>query len=662
MEYYQLAHASTTPLSFPITMAPMTNKYTSAYGSWSSPIQSNLITADSVSLDELQLHPSGTYWLERRPEEQGRCVIIKHANGQNCDLIPKPYSARSRAHEYGGGVYCIADKGVYFVNDSDQNIYFCGTDSLPVAITQNSNCCYADLIIDEPRQRLICIQQQCDDSEDINTLVVIDLATKKIHGLHSGNDFYASPRPSPCGKKLSWLTWNHPDMPWDKTQLWLADIDDQHQLHTCRTIQHPESEHASIFQPEWSPDNQLYFVSDISGWWNLYRYQNGSIQTICHEKLEFGLPQWVFAQSSYAFSSDNTILCAPIDNGVARLSLLDTHSGALKTVPTEWNSFCSIQANGDHYSFIAASPKSFPEVISLQSGQSQSLRQSCQTQLDAGYYSYGQAIHFKTRHNDNAFAIYYAPANKDFLAATDEKPPLIVLCHGGPTAMADPSLDMRKQYWTSRGFALLDVNYSGSTGFGREYRERLNGNWGIRDAEDCCDAAQHLVETGLADPERLIIKGGSAGGYTVLCALTFHDTFSAGASYYGIGELESLLTDTHKFESRYLDRLVGPYPECKAIYQQRSPINYVDRLNCPVIFFQGTEDKVVPKEQAEKMFVALKDKGIPVAYVPFKGEQHGFRKAETIQRALEAEYAFYVRVFGISVELDIELGIENLEG
>lgn len=640
----------------------MTNKNISAFGSWKSPIDSHLVTADNVSLDELKLHSSTLYWLERRPEEQGRCVIVKHADGKNCDLIPKPYSARSRVHEYGGGVYCVADNGIYFVNDSDQNIYFCAMNESPVAITQTNNCRYADLQIDEPRQRLICIQQ-CSEAgmaEDTNSLISIDLQSHSVTSLHAGHDFYASPRLSRCSNKLSWLCWNHPDMPWDKTTLHLANIDDLHQLSEIKTIEHPESDNVSFFQPEWSPDNHLYFVSDLTGWWNIYRYKNGDIQTITDEKLEFGLPQWVFAQSSYAFAGNDTILCAPINNGTAELSLLDTSNGALTPTQTEWNSFASIQASADTYCFIAASPKSFPEVISLHSGQSQTLKCACESQLDTGYYSHGETIQFRTRHDDNAYAIYYAPTNKDFLAPENEKPPLIVLSHGGPTAMADSSLDMRKQYWTSRGFALLDVNYSGSTGFGRAYRERLNGNWGIRDAEDCCDAALHLVKKGLADPARLIIKGSSAGGYTVLCALTFHDTFAAGASYYGIGELESLLSDTHKFESRYLDRLIGPYPEYKEIYQQRSPINYVEQLSCPVIFFQGTEDKVVPKEQAEKMFAALKNKGIPVAYVPFEGEQHGFRKAETIQRALDTEYAFYVKIFDIPVEVTTELEIENL--
>lgn len=640
----------------------MNDKTTSAFGTWRSPITSNLITADSVSLDELKLHATGTYWLERRPDEQGRCVIVKHAGGKNCDLIGKPYSARSRVHEYGGGVYCVAENGVYFVNDSDQNIYFCTSDTAPVAVTRSSDCCYADLQLDAQRRKLICVQQHdlAGTGEPENSLISLDLETGVITPLHSGHDFYASPRLSHDGEQLSWLCWDHPDMPWDKTTLWLAGVNDEHQLGDIKTIVHPESDSVSFCQPQWSPDNQLHFISDLSGWWNLYRYQAGSIQAISHEQQEFGRPQWVFAQSSYAFCRDDLILCAPIDHGVASLALLNTRDGALTAVDTDWNSFDSIQASGEHFSFIAASASSFPAVISYQAGQHQSLRHACETRLDSGYFSYGQNIRLRTRHDDDAFAIYYAPANKDFSAPPDEKPPLIVLTHGGPTAMAEASLDLRKQYWTSRGFALLDVNYSGSTGFGRRYRERLNGNWGIRDAEDCCDGARHLVEMGLADPARLIIKGGSAGGYTVLCALTFHHTFAAGASYYGIGDLESLTDDTHKFESRYLDRLVGPYPQDKQLYQQRSPINHVEQLSCPVIFFQGSEDKVVPKAQAEKMFAALKDKNIPVAYLAFEGEQHGFRKAETIQQALDAEYTFYTKIFSMPVATGFPLKIQNL--
>ncbi|MDH5710938.1 MAG: prolyl oligopeptidase family serine peptidase [Gammaproteobacteria bacterium] len=641
----------------------MTIRDSLPFGSWPSPITIQLVTADSVQLDELRLHQTGIYWIERRPDEQGRCAIVRHSAGQNFDLIHYPYSARSRVHEYGGGAYCVTNNGIYFVNDADQNIYFCAGSETPVAITRTSHCRYADIQYDHANNKLICIREYIcpDGSEPANHLISIDLILKTESLLHHGHDFYASPRLSPDGTRLSWLSWDHPDMPWDKSSLYIASISPAHQLDDIKKIQHPETDQASFFQPGWSPDNQLYFVSDLSGWWNLYRYTDDQVIAICPRQLEFGLPQWVFAQSSYAFIDKNNILCAPIDRGIAQLASLDLSTGELTSLNLKWNSYASIQTSAVQSCFIAASAQSFPEIINLQSDRLETVKQSCDIQLDTDYYSYASPIKFRSRHQDDVYAIYYAPVSKDFQAPAGEKPPLIVLCHGGPTAMTDPSLDMRKQFWTSRGFALLDVNYSGSTGYGRAYRERLNGNWGLRDAEDCCDAALHLVRQGLVDPERLIIKGSSAGGYTVLCALTFHDTFSAGASYYGIGELESLLVDTHKFESRYLDRLIGAYPEFKDLYQQRSPINHVDQLSCPVIFFQGTEDRVVPKEQAEKMFTALKNKGIPVAYVPFQGEQHGFRKAETIQYALDAEYAFYVKIFAMPITLDIDLQIENLK-
>ncbi|MCW8924349.1 MAG: prolyl oligopeptidase family serine peptidase, partial [Gammaproteobacteria bacterium] len=473
----------------------MTSKTIAPFGSWLSPIDSRLVTADSVHLDELQLHASGCYWVERRPDEQGRCVIVRSVNGKNIDLIPTPFSARSRVHEYGGGVYCIASNGIYFVNDKDQNIYFCAQGESPAAITDTSDCCYADLQLDQARNRLICVQQRSaeDLAEDENSLISIDLETHTVSSLNSGYDFYASPRLSPNGNQLSWLCWNHPDMPWDRTTLWLADIDENHQLHNITALTHPESDQTSIFQPQWSGNNILYFVSDLTGWWNLYRYQGQTIQAVSHEALEFGLPQWVFAQSSYAFINDIRILCAPIDRGIASLAILNTTDSTLEVLDTEWNSFASIQANAEHFSFIAASSKNFAEVISYQSGQHRIIKSSYNARLDEGYYSFGKSIQFTGRHGDTVYGIYYPPSNKDFQATGDETPPLIVLSHGGPTAMADPSLDMRKQYWTSRGFALLDVNYSGSTGFGREYRERLNGNWGNRDAEDCCDAALHLV-------------------------------------------------------------------------------------------------------------------------------------------------------------------------
>jgi len=640
----------------------MSTKKILPYGTWPSPVSSSSITANSVTLDEIKCHTSGIYWIERRPNEKGRCVIVQHTSKQTVDFLPAPYSVRSRVHEYGGGAYCISENGVLFVNDDDQNIYFLDELMPPRAITHTNNSQYADLYFDEFRKRLICIRQDESNSKMVpfNTLISISVLDGEIRTLCSGYDFYSSPRLSPCGNKLSWLCWNHPNMPWDSTELWAANI------HPDNTLSHNKliagSDDISIFQPEWSPDGILTFVSDASGWWNLYQHRDSGTLPLTSEQKEFGLPQWVFSQSSYAFLNNREILCAPIYNGVADLSILNIETGTLTSTDTPWNSFSSIQSlNGNHW-FIAASESSFPEIIHTNNTteEIQHVRSAITANTIDSFYSYGKTIKFPTRNNDNAFAIYYAPLNNKYSATPEEWPPLIVLTHGGPTAMSGSALDMRKQFWTSRGFAILDVNYSGSTGFGRAYRERLNTNWGIRDAEDCCDAALHMCKLGLADPDRLIIKGGSAGGYTVLCALTFHDVFSAGASYYGIGDLELLLQDTHKFESRYLDRLVGPYPEYSKRYHQRSPLQHVEKLHCPVIFFQGTEDKVVPKEQAEKMFAALRDKDIPVAYVAFEGEQHGFRKAETIKKAIESELYFYCRIFDLPVEDTHEVNIENI--
>lgn len=634
----------------------------SRYGTWPSLINSSLLTTDSVSLDELQLHHSACYWIEKRPSESGRCAIVKYEHDNTVDLLPGSFSARSRVHEYGGGVYCITDTGVYFVNDKDQNIYFIGDNRTPVAITHSDHASYADLQFDEHRQQIICIMQNSDpdNDEDINTLVSINPVSGACQILHSGNDFYSNPRLSPCGNQLCWLSWDHPDMPWDSTQLWLANINN-HSLSSIRLITHSQKRSVSCFQPEWSADNILHFISDVTGWWNLYSFINNNIVALTALEQELGRPQWVFSQSAYSFIGHSHILCAPIDKGITRLSILDRSTNTLTTLDKPWRSISSLQSSREYCYFIAASENSFPEIICLdpETLEHISIKTSCRTVLSGESYSQGQVIKFTSRHHDDVYAIYYQPLNISVVADNDEKPPLIVLTHGGPTAMSEPSLDLRKQYWTSRGFAVLDINYSGSTGFGRTYRKRLDHNWGIRDAEDCCDAAMHMVSMGLADPERLIIKGSSAGGYTVLCALAFHQVFTAGACYYGIGNLESLLKHTHKFESRYLHRLIGSYPQHKKRYHERSPLNYAAQLNCPVIFFQGTEDKVVPMEQTEKMYAALMHKGVPVSCIYFPGEQHGFRKAETIQTAIDTEYAFYTKIFNLDAETTVPVHIDN---
>jgi len=637
-------------------------KTIAAYGSWVSPITSASILSGSVTLDELQLYNNDTYWLEKRPHEAGRCVIVRYREPACKDLLPAPYSCRTRVHEYGGGSYCVTSSGCYFVNDEDQHVYFFSDTTEPVVIINEPGLRFADLVYDELHNQLICVCENHANAsaEPENTLIAIDILNKKITTLCRGYDFYSNPRLNQDNSQLVWLCWNHPCMPWDGTELWLATVNNNGDLANHTHI--AGSANISIFQPEWSPTNTLYFVSDETGWWNIYQYNNKNTYQIIDQHYEFGLPQWVFAQSSYAFVTHNTIICCYIKNGEGKLALVNTENRTISTLNTPWSTFQSIKSNHTASWFISSSSDSPPQIIKFDPDnlEQHSIKSSCSFTIDKSYCSAGQIIKFSTRHNDNAYAIYYAPANKNYDANNKEAPPLIVITHGGPTAASTTALDLRKQYWTSRGFALLDVNYSGSTGFGRAYRKRLDKNWGIRDAEDCCDAALHLVKQGLADAQRLIIKGSSAGGYTVLCALTFHDVFSAGASYYGIGELEALVTDTHKFESRYLDQLIGPYPQSINIYKQRSPIFHTEKLDCPVIFFQGTEDKVVPKEQAEKMYAALRKKGTAVSYLPFPGEQHGFRKAETIKKCLDSELAFYAAVFNIPVHETIPLKIDNL--
>lgn len=635
------------------------------YGTWISSITGSAIASESIHLDEVKICSSGIYWIERRPSEQGRCVIVCNHRGITKDYLPPPYSARSRVNEYGGGAYCPTETGVFFVNDSDQNIYFISNDHEIVQITDDQHIRYADLVFDSVHHRIICVQEthSSDTREPVNSIVTINQYTGSLSRLCSGSDFYSSLRLSPDGKQLAWLCWNHPNMPWDGSQLWIADISGATTISNSRLVAGSDS--ISIFQPEWSADNMLHFVSDESGWWNLYAHQNTST-ALTHEKMELGLPQWVHGQTTYAFLGGANILCSFIHEAQSRLALLNRFTGKLEYLSSQWSSISYVCAYKNTCAFIAASRTTFPEVISANVDDLNynllsitPLKNSMQCTSHESF-SVAKSISFKTRHDQTSHALYYPPLNSRFTSSVSEKPPLIVLTHGGPTAMSTDALDIRKQFWTSRGFALLDVNYSGSTGYGRKYRERLNYNWGIRDVEDCCDAALYIVKQGLADPDRLIIKGSSAGGYTVLCALAFHNVFSAGASYYGIGDLKSLLSDTHKFESHYLDTLIGPYQSNIETYHARSPLYHLEGLNCPVIFLQGKDDKVVPKEQTYSMYTALRNKGIPVACMLFEGEQHGFRKSKTIELALESELAFYSKIFKLDRNDTVSIDIENL--
>jgi dipeptidyl aminopeptidase/acylaminoacyl peptidase len=451
-------------------------------------------------------------------------------------------------------------------------------------------------------------------------------------------------------------------MPWDGCELWVGEFGEDGSLTSTRWVAGGAAE--SIFQPEWSPDGVLYFASDTNGWWNLHRISgDGEIESVVQSKGELGQPQWVFGMSSYAFVSPELIACAHVEQGVSTFGKIDTSTGKLTAVDCPFTDIQYVDARDGQVVFRGGSPTDVVSIMKydVNTGAFETLRRSNDLEVYPRYFSVPRAIEFPTEGGLTAHGFFYPPQNPDYRAPENEKPPLIVKSHGGPTAAATTALTLSIQYWTSRGFAVLDVNYGGSTGYGRQYRERLNKKWGIVDVDDCANGARFLANRGEVDGKRLVITGGSAGGYTTLCALTFRNTFKAGASHFGVSDAEALARDTHKYESQYLTGLLGPYPERRDIYYERSPINFPERLSCPVIFFQGLEDKVVPPNQAEKMVESMRAKGLPVAYVAFEGEQHGFRQAKNIKRALDGELYFYSRVFRFELADPVEpVAIENL--
>ncbi|HXS02386.1 MAG TPA: S9 family peptidase [Pyrinomonadaceae bacterium] len=638
------------------------------YGSWKSPITSDLIVEGSVGLSQPLFDGDDIYWMEMRPKEAGRNVIIKRSpTGTSVDVNPPPFNARTRVHEYGGGDYLVNNGIVCFSNFSDQRLYRQDApEATPQALTAPGEMRYADSCLDQTRGRLICVREDHTpkDTEAVNSIVSVNLEPGNDHGtvLVEGNDFYSTPRISPDGSQLAWLTWNHPNMPWDGCELWVGEFAEDGALSSTRWVAGGAAE--SIFQPEWSPDGVLYFASDRSGWWNLERITaDGGIERVCQSKAELGMPQWVFAMSAYAFASNETLVCSHVDQGVSTFATIDTSTGKLTPIDCPYTDIQFLRAANGQAVFRGGSPTDVGAIVKFDLGtrQFETLRKSNDLEVYPRYFSVPRAIEFPTEGGLTAHGFFYPPQNPDYRAPDNEKPPLIVKSHGGPTSAASTALSLSIQYWTSRGFAVLDVNYGGSTGYGRQYRERLNRKWGIVDVDDCVNGARYLAERGEVDGNRLIITGGSAGGYTTLGALTFRKVFKAGASHFGISNLESMARDTHKYESQYLTGLLGPYPQRKDIYYDRSPINFPERLSCPVIFFQGLEDKVVPPDQAETMVDAIRGKGIPVSYVAFAGEQHGFRQAKNIKRALDGELYFYSRVFRFELAEPVEpVEIENL--
>ena len=643
----------------------MNNKTLAPFGGWRSPISAATVAAGSTPLSFPRIANGNLYWLEGRASEGGRIVIVRlAAGGTRGDLNPAPWNARSRVHEYGGCAYVVVDDCVYFSHFADNQVYRVRDGETPRVITRGVNRRYADLVYDRQRDRLIAIREDHSQPgvEAINCLAAIALdGSGEETVLAEGCDFYASPRLSPHGRQLAWLSWNHPNMPWDGCELWTAAFEGAGQLVKPNKIAGGESE--SIFQPEWSPDGHLHFVSDRGGWWNLYRAEldhgeRGRITPLCPMAAEFGRAQWQFGMTMYGFANDREIICAYMRDGVFELARLNGKDGELTPIPTPYTDVQDIVI-GDGFAVLIAGSGTRPYEVArldLSTGETKVLAQSVAALPAAGYLSAPRALRYPTTHGKTAHALYYEPVNADFAGPANEAPPLIVISHGGPTSMTTGTLKLSTQFWTSRGFAVLDVNYRGSVGFGRKYRDALNGQWGIADVDDCEHGARFVGEQNLANPERLIIRGASAGGFTTLCALAFRQTFKAGASHFGVADLASLAADTHKFESRYIQRLVP-----SELYESRSPLDHAEDIDCPMIFFQGLDDKVVPPDQSENMAKALRARGVPVAYVTYEGEGHGFRKAENIQRTLEAEWYFYSKVFGFELPEEVApVEIDNL--
>ena len=640
-------------------------KKVAPFGSWASPIKAELIAEGNVRVEQIQIDKKQVYWVENRPSEEGRNVIVtQDSKDKVFDVIPSSYNARTRVHEYGGGSFAVKDKIVCFSNFKDQNLYIKipGEDIKP--LTKGRDSRYADLSIDIKFKRVICVREKHNNSEKEpeNTIVSVSLeSSDEIKTLIGGNDFYSSPRLSPDGRKIAYLTWNHPGMPWNGTELWVAGIDPDGSIGTREKIAGSDKE--SIFEPEWSPDNILYFVSDRNNWWNLYRFKARQIEPLFPMEADFGLPQWIFGFSTYDFYSGDKVICSYTEKGKWYLGMLDLKTKDLDLIKSEYDTISYIKVIGEKLVMIAASQCRSPVLVSLNlnTGKSGILRNSTEDSVSPEYISAPESVAFSSK-GEEAYGFYYPPKNKLFKGPEGEKPPLIVIVHGGPTFSTSTALDLKKQFWTSRGFAVFDVNYGGSSGYGRRYRDSLKGAWGVKDVDDCINGVRFLIRKGKIDEKRLIIRGGSAGGYTVLCALTFRNFFRAGASYYGVSDLVKLTEETHKFESHYLDTLIGKYPEQIELYKERSPINFADKLRAPVIFFQGAEDKVVLPEQAESFVSVLEKKGIPVSYILFEKEQHGFRKAQNIMRSLEAELYFYSRMFDFELSEEIEpVSIKNLK-
>ncbi|MBT79827.1 MAG: peptidase S9 [Alteromonadaceae bacterium] len=645
------------------------SSHTTGYGGWPSPVSAQAVVQGSRGLSSLAVDGDFVYWVESRPEEGGRCTIMRRKKGQSegepQEVLPAPWNARTRVHEYGGRSMLVNNGVVWFTHFNDQRVYRMVIGEAPVAITPAANVRFGAFELDAPRHRLICIREDHRVSgEPENTLVAIPLeGMSEGEVLFSGSSFVSAPGLSPDGKSVAFIAWNHPDMPWDNTTLWSAAFAADGKLEGL-TEHNPDTGESAI-DPQWDAEGNLYVLSDRNNWWSLYQVSGTAFTVLSPqpEKSETGGPAWQVGKHYYRIRQDGSILANVVQGAIGQLYLLDRKTGEMRVLTPE-SAAIEDFVESDSALYVIQDPQTRPgELIALSDLTADSpevsvITTSSDSALSPAWVPTIQEVSFPVGENAKAYGTYFPPANPDVTAPEGSAPPLIVMIHGGPTSKASPTYSVSKYFWTSRGFGILDLNYRGSTGYGREYRHALYGEWGVTDVEDAVAGAQWLADQGLADAGKLIIRGGSAGGYTTLAALAFSDVFKAGASHYGVSDLEALAGDTHKFESRYLDQVIGPYPERKDLYIERSPIHHLDGFNAPLLLLQGLEDKVVPPNQSEMIFEALKDKGIPTAYVSFEGEGHGFRKSENIVTALNAELYFYSQVLGFDTaeplpEIDI---------
>lgn len=623
-------------------------KTSSPFGSWESPVTAEFVAGKDRGLtSNLQVDGDDLYFIEARPDEGGRQVLMRRsAEGKVEAAIPDDFNVRTNYLEYGGKGFLVRQGEIFFVHATDQQIYRCRFGERPMQLTKDSDSRYADLSLDEERGKLLALREIAGKPEPKNTICSIDLVSGEIKDLVVGKDFYNSPRLNKNGSKLLWVSWNHPNMAWNGTELWAADFSPAGEVANPQKIT-GDSSHA-VCQPQWMENDDILFVAELEEWSNLYRYSRGSIQNMYPLEAEFAYPDWVPGQQQYGASGE-TICAAFQSNGSSGLVMVK--EGKAKRLACTFSSLSSLSPAKEGFFAVATFADKPAAIIHVDmQGEPSEIYSSYKLKLSAETISAAQAVSFPTEDGDNGHAWFYPPKNEKFVELPGEKPPLVVMCHGGPTGMSTGDFKKSIQFWTSRGYAVVDVNYGGSTGYGRKYRERLRGQWGKVDVSDCVAVVRQLGKEGAIDPKRVAIRGGSAGGYTTLAALSFtKGVISVGASYYGVSELELLAKETHKLESRYLDQLVGPYPEAIAVYKERSPLEHISQLNCPIIFFQGDEDKVVPPNQSQLMHESLKKKGIYSEYHLYAGEGHGFRKAETVQHSLKAEHGFYARAFGFKV-------------